>query len=120
MKKNSYSSTQRTVLHGRMLRSPHAHARILSINVSKAEALPGVLAVVTAKDLPDVDTNVTVNYGHGEMNLDYLRWNVLAYDKVLYGGHAIAGVAAINPHIAEEAMDLIDVQYELLPAVHSA
>ena len=108
------------LLHGRMLRSPHAHARIVSVDVNKAEALPGVLAVVTAKDLPDVDTDVTVNYGEGEVNLDYLRRNVLADDKVLYGGHAIAGVAAINTHIAEEAMDLIHVEYELLPAVMTA
>ena len=108
------------LLHGRILRSPHAHARIVSIDVGKAEALPGVRAVVTVKDLPDVVTDVTINYGEGDVSLDYLRQNVLAGDKVLYGGHAIAGVAAISPHIAEEAMDLIEVEYEPLPAVMTA
>ena len=108
------------LLHGRILRSPHAHARIVSIDTRKAEALPGVRAVVTAKDLPDVDPGVTVNYGEGDVGLDYLRRNVLADDKVLYGGHAIAGVAAINPHIAEEALGLIEVEYELLPTVMTA
>ena len=54
------------------------------------------------------------------MNLEYMRQNVLAHNKVLYAGHAIAGVAAVSPHIAEEALGLIDVEYELLPLVLTA
>ncbi len=108
------------LLHGKILRSPHAHARIKSIDTTEAEALPGVLAVVTANDLPDTEPGQMVNYGEGAMDLDRMQQNVLAKDKVLYAGHAIAGVAAINPHIAEEALELIRVEYEKLPAVLTA
>lgn len=95
------------LLHGKILRSPHAHARILSIDTSQAEALPGVHAVVTARDLPP-----TVREG-----INYARDNVLAGDKALYVGHAVAAVAASAPHIAEQAASLIEVKYEVLPAV---
>ena len=108
------------LLHGKLLRSPHAHARIKSIDTSKAEALPGVHAVVTAKDLPGSNTAEMVDYGEGALNVDYMRQNVMARDKVLYSGHPIAGVAAINTHVAEEAVDLIEVEYELLPPVLTA
>ena len=108
------------LLHGMILRSPHAHARIVSINTSKAEALPGVYGVITAKDLPQTDPGIMVDYGEGSLNLDYLKQNVLAHGKALYTGHAIAGVAAINPHVASEALDLIEVEYEILPHVLSA
>lgn len=108
------------LIHGKVLRSPHAHARIKSIDTSKAEALPGVMAVVTATDLPGGDLKGSVNFGEGTQQLRYLRGNVLALDKVLYVGHAVAGVAAVNPHVAEEALGLIEVEYELLPAVLSA
>jgi len=95
------------LLHGKVLRSPHAHARIKSIDTSKAEAHPGVLAVVTNKDLPSgVDADVRD-----------LQRNVLAADKALYRGHAIAALAARSPHEAEEAIALIKVDYEVLPAV---
>ena len=107
------------LLHGKVLRSPHAHARIKSIDVSKALAHPGVKAVVTAKDLPYAPDKLA-DLGEGAANLKYLSNNVLAYDKVLYKGHAVAGVAAVSPHVAEEALSLIEVEYEVLPAVTSA
>ena len=108
------------LIHGKILRSPHAHARIKSIDTSKAEAHPGVLAVVTAEDLPGTKLGGTVDYGEGKQDLAYLRGNVMAGDKVLYAGHAVAGVAAANPHVAEEALGLIEVEYELLPPVLKA
>ncbi len=108
------------LLHGKVLRSPHAHARIKAIDTSKAGAHPGVLAVVTAKDLPDTKLGGTADYGEDRQDLAYLRGNVLARDKVLYAGHAVAGVAAANPHVAEEALALIEVEYELLPPVLNA
>ena len=107
------------LLHGKMLRSPHAHARIKSIDTSRAEAMPGVLAVVTGKDLPSAADKV-IELGEGSTNLMYLRDNVLASDKALYQGHAIAAVAATSPHEAEEALGLIEVEYEVLPAVLTA
>ena len=107
------------LLHGKVLRSPHAHARIKSIDVSKALAHPGVKAVVTAKDLPYAPDKLA-DLGEGAANLKYLSNNVLAYDKVLYKGHAVAGVAAVSLHVAEEVLSLIDVEYEVLPAVTNA
>lgn len=104
------------MLYGKMLRSPHAHARIRAIDTSKAEALPGVKAVVTAADLPEIADKIA-DLGEGALNLRYQSSNVLARDKVLYQGHAIAAVAATSPHIAEEALRLIQVDYELLPPV---
>ncbi len=104
------------LLHGFVLRSPHAHAYIRSIDTSKAEALPGVRAVVTAADLPEAEDKVE-DLGEGAINLKYLSDNVLADEKALYHGHAVAAVAAVNPHIAQEAAALIEVDYELLPPV---
>ncbi|MYG00665.1 xanthine dehydrogenase family protein molybdopterin-binding subunit [Candidatus Poribacteria bacterium] len=104
------------LLHGRVLRSPHAHARIVSIDTSRAEAYPGVKGVVTAQDLPAAEDKIA-DLGEGAVSLKYLCDNILASDKALYKGHAIAAVAATNPHIAEEACELIDVEYEVLPPV---
>jgi len=104
------------LLYGKVLRSPHAHARILSIDTSKAEALPGVKAVVTGKDLPAAADKVE-DLGESAINLMYLSANILAHDKALYHGHAIAAVAAVDSHTAEEAIGLIDVKYEVLPPV---
>ena len=96
------------LIYGKILRSPHAHARIKSINYDKAMALEGVLEVVTADDLPgNPDGNISISYKRG---------NILAKDKVLYVGHAVAAVAAKDQHIAEEALELIDVEYEVLSA----
>ena len=104
------------LLHGRVLRSPHAHARIKSIDTSRAEAHPGVRAAVTAKDFPDVENKIA-DLGEGATNVKDLQDNVLAGEKALYKGHQVAAVAAIDPHTAEEALELIDVEYEVLPPV---
>jgi CO/xanthine dehydrogenase Mo-binding subunit len=105
------------MLHARVLRSPHAHARIKAIDASRALALPGVRAVVTAAELPQPSGKVA-DLGEGAMiNPRFMSNNILAADKVLYKGHAVAAVAAISRHIAEEALALIDVEYDVLPAV---
>ena len=91
------------LLHGKVLRSPHAHALIESIDTSRAAALPGVHAVVTGGDFPDVDTDAARN--------------VIARDRVLYHGHAVAAVAAATAQLASEALALIDVRYQVLPHV---
>ena len=105
------------LLHGKILRSPHAHARIKSIDTSRAEAHAGVKAVVTAADMPETDGGVVVLGEGGATDINFLQDNVLASDKALYKGHAVAAVAATNPHIAEEAVDLIEIDYEVLRPV---
>src|SRR6478752_3184509 len=103
------------MLWGKVLRSPHAHARIRSIDTSKAEALPGVKAVVTAKDIVDFPLETSVMLGIQDM-----RWmcrNVMAREKALFHGHPIAAVAAINEEVAAAACALIAVDYEVLPHV---
>ena len=105
------------LLHGKILRSPHAHARILSIDASRALALPGVKAVATSGELPELSGLAADVPEGGHLNMKFLSNNCLADDKVLYKGHAIAAVAATSPHIAEEALSLIDVEYEVLPWV---
>jgi len=107
------------LLHGYVLRSPHAHARIRSIDIRKALAFPGVKAVVTAADLPRTPDRV-VELADGPVRLSHLRGNILASDKVLYKGHAVAAVAAVSPHVAEEAASLIEVDYEILPCTLTA
>jgi xanthine dehydrogenase molybdenum-binding subunit len=104
------------MLHGKVLRSPYAHAKIISINVEKALALPGVKAVITGKDLPELPNRMEA-LGEIPFNPYYCGHNVMARDKVLYNGHAVAAVAATSPHIAEEALALIEVEYEPLPPV---
>ena len=107
------------LLHGCILRSPHAHARILRIDTSKAMALAGVKAVVTAADFPEGPDRM-VDLGEGDIPLSYIRGNLLASGKALYRGHAVAAVAAVSRHIAEEAAGLIEVEYQPLPAVLTA
>ncbi len=104
------------MLHGKILRSPHAHARIRSIDTSKAEALPGVMAVATAQDFPIVQERA-IDFENAQGNPRIIAENILADRKVLYKGHAVAAVAAANPHVAEAALDLIEVDYEVLPVV---
>src|SRR6202453_2639137 len=104
------------MLFGRVLRSPHAHALIKSIKTDKALALPGVKAVVTGADLPEAPDRMEPA-GEQPINLRHLSYNILARDKVLYDGHAVAAVAATSTHIAEEALRLIEVEYEILPPV---
>ena len=104
------------MLWGKILRSPHAHARIVSIDTSKAEKLTGVYAVVTAKDFPNIASEEAF-VGEGPMNFRDLSDNVMARGKALYEGHAVAAVAAATQAIADAAMALIDVKYEVLPHV---
>ncbi len=104
------------MLHAAMLRSPYAHATVKNIDTSKAEAVPGVRAVVTSADLPDHGDRM-VELGEGAVNMRHLATNVLAGDKVLYKGHAVAAVAADDVHTAREAVKLIEVEYELLEPV---
>jgi CO/xanthine dehydrogenase Mo-binding subunit len=104
------------MLWGKILRSPHAHARIVSIDTSKAEKIAGVRAVVTAKDFPEI-ANEEAFVGEGPMNFRDLSSNVMARTKALYEGHAVAAVAATTQAIADEALALIDVKYDVLPWV---
>ena len=104
------------LIHGKVLRSPHPHARIRSIDTSKAEALPGVRAVVTAADFPILEDQ-PINYAEIRGSARMLAENVMARKKALYAGHAIAAVAADSPHEAEEALAHIEVDYEVLPTV---
>src|SRR3984893_15702347 len=92
------------MLYGKIKRSPHAHARILGINADKALALAGVKAVVTAADFPEIRSEEAF-VGEGPMNFRDLSRNVMARDKVLYEGHAVAAVAALSPAIAAEAVE---------------
>src|SRR6266704_3141510 len=108
------------MLYGKVLRSPYAHARIKSIDTRHAMELPGVHAVITSEDLAQPSGRI-VDLAEGVMhNMRFLSNNIMAADKALYQGHAIAAVAATSPHIAEEALALIQVEYEELPPVLSA
>ena len=104
------------MLWGKILRSPHAHARIRSIDTSKAQALAGVKAVMTSADLPEQKfeyvgpERVAVNFWH-------MTRGIMAREKVLYEGHAVAAVAATSRTVADEALRLIKIDYELLPHV---
>ena len=104
------------LVHGKILRSPHAHARIKSIDTTAAEKLPGVYAVLTSRDFPNLKDKIA-ELGEGSVNLAHLAANCLAHDRVLYKGHAVAAVAASTTHIAEEAAKLIRIEYEPLPVV---
>src|SRR5213594_4429376 len=95
----------RGLLHAKLLRSPHAHAKIVRIDVSRARALPGVRAVLTAADIPVLKKKAPTR-AHA----------VLAIDRVVFAGQPVAAVAADEPAIAEEALDLIEVEYQVLPA----
>lgn len=96
-------------LVGLILRSPHAHAKIVKIDTSKAEKLAGVKAVVTSKDLPD--------YTNGNRDMLDILENCMARDRALYDGHAVAAVAAIDRQTAKKALKLIKVTYKILPHV---
>src|ERR1700690_2845230 len=103
-------------LVGRILRSPHAHARIRSIDTSKAVALPGVKAVVTSADFPEQKFEY-VGPERVAQNFWHMTRNIMAREKALYEGHAVAAVAAVSKSIADEALSLIAVDYEVLPHV---
>lgn len=102
------------MLYGKILVSPHAHAKILHIDSTKAKRLKGVKAVVTGRDIPDVrmiKPNITIG---APLPSDVFA---MAKDKVRYIGDVLGTVAAVDEEIAEEALDLIDVEYEVLPAL---
>lgn len=108
-------TTMPGMIWAKVLRSPHPHARIKSISTAKAEAHPGVKAVVTAKDVVDFPIAKSVMLGIQDM-----RWmcrNVMAREKALFVGHPVAAVAATTEKIAAEACKLIEVEYEVLPFV---
>ena len=96
-------------LVGLILRSPHAHAKIKKIDASQAEALPGVKAVITYKDLPDLSD--------GDSGLQAVLENCMARGTAFYDGHAVAAVAAIDAKTAKAALKLIKVDYKVLPHV---
>ncbi len=104
------------MLVGKILRSPHAHARIESIDTSKAEALAGVKAVVTSADFPE-QASEFVGPERVQVNFAHMTRNIMAREKAMYEGHALAAVAATSSEIADEALSLIDVSYKILPHV---
>ena len=104
------------MIHGRVLRSPHAHAIIKSIDTSYAESLNGVKAIITSKDFKDQSPELKAA-GEGMINYKDMTRNIMAREKALYDGHAVAAVAATTAEIAEAALELIKVDYEVLPHV---
>src|SRR5690349_6831439 len=109
-------TTMPGMIWGKVLRSPHPHARIRSIDTSKAEKLPGVKAVVTSKDIVDFP----IDKGPVMLGIQDMRWmcrNVMARERALFHGHPVAAVAADSQAIAAEACKLIKVDYEVLPWV---
>jgi CO/xanthine dehydrogenase Mo-binding subunit len=97
------------MLVGKILRSPHAHARIRKIDVSKAAKLAGVKAIITRDDLPDLTGD--------DRSMRDILVNCMAREKALYEGHAVAAVAAVSQAVARQALKLIKVDYEVLPHV---
>ena len=104
------------LLYGRVLRSPYAHAHVRGVHTDRAKALPGVKAVVTGADIATGEDRI-VDLGEGAGNVKWMRENILADNKVLYKGHPVAAVAATSQAIADEAIKLIEVEYEPHPAV---
>jgi CO/xanthine dehydrogenase Mo-binding subunit len=103
--------------YARIKRSSEPHARIISIDTSKASALKGVLGVVTAADFPEIPFGTSFPFGETGHDLWYVALVNMARDKVFWIGQPVAAVAAIDPHIAAAALDLINVKYEPLPPV---
>lgn len=103
------------MLHGAVLRSPHAHARIVSIDTTAARAMPGVKAILVGTDLPETSAKLAV--GEGAFDLHDMGDNLLAHGKALYHGHAVAAVAATSLDLAREAAARIDVVYDVLEPV---
>ncbi|MEE2782362.1 MAG: xanthine dehydrogenase family protein molybdopterin-binding subunit [Pseudomonadota bacterium] len=104
------------MIYGKVLRSPHAHARIKHVDVTAALALDGVFAAISGADFPGGISGGEVA-GEGGGTIDDLAKNVMARDKVLYHGHAVAAVAAKSLEVAEAALAAIKVEYEVLPPV---
>lgn len=95
------------MLWGKVLRSPHPHAVIKSIDLEKADALPGVKAVMSGADLVSFPVDKPLMVGPADMR--FVSRNIMAREKALYAGHAIAAVAATSGKIAQDALALIDV-----------
>jgi CO/xanthine dehydrogenase Mo-binding subunit len=108
------------MLVGKVLRSPHAHARLTRIDTSQAAALPGVMAIITGKDFPVATPGAPRMSGQMTARECYMSHEVIAREKVLFHGHAVAAVAATADDIAEEALSLMHVEYEPLPHVLDA
>ena len=106
------------LIWGDVLRTDQVHARILSIDTSEAEALPGVFAVATHKDFPTA-ADMEVETGEEVLNMKRTQDNVMASDKVLYSGHVVAAVAAVDRNTATEAVRRIKVEYETLQPVRN-
>ncbi len=106
--------------HGKVLRSPHAHALIRTIDTSKAEALPGVFAVITGADFPDPGEHMTQAGEGGAQSIINKSADIMARGKAHYAGHPIAAVAARDRPTAEAALALIEVDYEVRPPVMTA
>ena len=96
------------MLYGKIVRSPHAHAKIKSIDISEAKKLPGVKAVITGADFPEIPQGS----GWGDMSR-----TTIAREKVLFDGHPVAAIAAISEQVAKRACKLIKVEYDVLPHV---
>lgn len=105
------------MLYAKVLRSPHPHARIVSIDASKAEALPGVQAVVTGSDFPEITSSEAVDAGEESIEARFMTALCMAKEKVHFKGQPVAAVAATSLRLAEEALSLIEVEYEPLPVV---
>src|SRR5215468_3184488 len=107
------------MVHAKLLRSPLAHARILGIDTRRAKALPGVLAVVTAADFPELPVGEMIPMGETGYDMWMVAAINMARDKVFWVGQPVAGVAAVDLHTAAAALALIDVDYEpLAPVLH--
>lgn len=104
------------LIWGVMVRSPHAHANIKSIDTSAAEEVEGVFAVITGADMPKAASKL-VDLGEGNINFKWASNKLMANDKVLYRGHPVAAVAAVDRYTAEEAARKVVVEYDVLPSV---
>ena len=104
------------LIWGVMVRSPHAHATIKSIDTSAAEAMKGVFSVITGADMPKAPSKL-VDLGEGNVNFKWASNKLMADTKVLYRGHPVAAVAAVDRYVAEEAARKVVVEYDVLPAI---
>jgi xanthine dehydrogenase molybdenum-binding subunit len=104
------------LIWGVMVRSPHAHANIKSIDTSAAEAVEGVFAVITGADMPKAPSKL-VDLGEGNINFKWASNKLMADSKVLYKGHPVAAIAATDRYVAEEAARKVVVEYEVLESV---
>ncbi len=105
------------MVQAKIKRSPHAHAIIKRIDTTRADALPGVVATVTAADFPELPIGTMIPMGETGYDMWMVAQINMARRKVHWVGQPIAAVAAVDPHVAEAALALIDVEYELLPTV---